>query len=101
MQVLREHYDKLLIALNGLDQIGVIAPIAHHETANNDSFHNFVEQLTICFLHVDIEGNTQFFFHRPPETALYYISCLNRGEPYPDEVIFKLTIDSKNAIKVS
>ena len=87
MQVLREHYNNLLIAINGLDGIKAIEPIAHHETDNNDKFNNFVENLMVYLLHVDTEGNAQFFFHRPPETAIYYISCMVESCSRVDEVI--------------
>ena len=100
MQVLKEHYDNLIWALNELSNIRAIEAIAHYNPtminrlANDDFFISTMESLMVYDCKVDIEGHAQYFFCKPADTAIYYISCLfDKAEATVDKVIFRLTTE--------
>ena len=102
MQVLREHYNNLFNALNGLgsirDKIRAIEPIACYNPTipkhKDNAYIDTIDSLIFFDCKVDTEGNTWYYFSKPNVTAIYYISCLfDKAESTVDKVIFKLTKD--------
>lgn len=103
MQILREHYNNLLIAINELDNIRAIEPIAHYNPTIKDhikldeDFINAINCFNIYRCMVDIEGHLQYFFCKAMDKAIYYVSCtIDEENKVIDKVIFRLTTEGND-----